>query len=212
MRLLAATVFDPAAPCDAHLKPFAVPAGGMNLVVLDDAGAPDTSVAQALIPDFQADFAALATLAPKPLWLLMHRPIWGLVKGPFGIPVGGNQTMIAAAGDLSALAPVELMLAGHIHTFEAINYAASVPPQILAGHGGDNLDSTPLDLKGAAFQGHSGVQVKDGLSVGGFGFLLMTKRDIGWAIDLYRVDGTTEGQCTFAKNRVDCAGLPARQQ
>jgi hypothetical protein len=212
LRLLASTAFDPAAPCDTHLKPFAVPAGAMNLVVLDDAGAPDTSVAQALMLDLKADFAALGTIAPKPLWLLMHRPIWGLVKGPLGIPVGGNLTMISAAGDLSALAPVELMLAGHIHSFEAINYAARVPPQILAGHGGDNLDPTPLDLKGAAFQGSSGVQVKDGLSVGGFGFLLMTKSDSGWTIDLDRVDGTTEGQCVFANGRVDCAGLPGRQQ
>ncbi len=211
-RLLATMPFDPAAPCEAHSKPYAVPAGAMSLVVMDDAGAPDTSVAQALLPDLQADFAALATIAPKPLWLLMHRPIWGLVRGPFGIPVGGNRTMITAAGDLSALAPVELMLAGHIHTFEAINYAAHVPPQILAGHGGDNLDPTPLDLKGATFQGSSGVQVKDGLSVGGFGFLLITRSDLGWAIDLYRVDGTTEGRCTFANGRVDCADLPVRQQ
>jgi hypothetical protein len=212
LRLLAPTAFDPAAPCDVHLKPVAVPAGAMSLVALDDAGAPDTSVAQALMPDLKADFAALGTIAPKPIWLLMHRPIWGLVKGPFGIPVGGNLTMISAAGDLSALAPVELMLAGHIHTFEGINYAARVPPQILAGHGGDNLDPTPLDLKGGTFQGNSGVQVKDGLSVGGFGFLLMSKNDAGWTIDLYRVDGTTEGQCTFANGRLDCAGLPGRQQ
>ena len=47
----------------------------------------------------------------------------------------------------------------------------------MAGHGGDNLDVTPVNLKGTIFQGHSGVQVKDGLSVGGFGFLMMTRAD-----------------------------------
>lgn len=212
LRLLGPMAFDPEAPCDVHLKAYAVPVGALNLVIMDDAGAPDTSVAQTLMPDLKDDFAALGTMAPKPIWLLMHRPIWGLVKGPFGIPVGGNLTMMTAAGDLSALAPVELMLSGHIHTFEAINYVSRVPPQILAGHGGDNLDPTPLDLKGAAFQGHSGVQVKDGLSVGGFGFLLMTKSDSGWTIDLYRVDGATEGRCVFANGRIDCAGLSGRPQ
>ena len=70
------------------------------------------------------------------------------------------------------------MLSGHIHTFEAINYDGKIPPQIVAGHGGDNLDPTPANLRGAIFQGHSGVSVKDGLSVGGFGFLMMT-RDTG---------------------------------
>ena len=68
------------------------------------------------------------------------------------------------------------MLSGHIHTFEAINYQQPVPPQIVAGNGGDNLDVTPRNLRGTQFLGHSGVTVADGLSVGGFGFLLMTKR------------------------------------
>jgi hypothetical protein len=115
--------------------------------------------------------------------------------------------MIEAAGDLRALGPVELMLAGHIHAFEAINYSARVPPQILAGHGGDNLDVTPADLRGAKFQGSSGVSVKDGLSVGGFGFLLLTKSAGGWTIDLYKADGSTQGRCLFANARVDCSNI-----
>jgi hypothetical protein len=205
LRILGPGPFDPNAPCADHLPPYAVPAGAINLVVFDDSSAPDTSVAQTLLPGLQGDFARLATIAPPPLWLLMHRPIFGLIKGPLGIPIGGNLTMIEAAGDLRALSPVELMLAGHIHAFEAINYSAHVPPQILAGHGGDNLDVTPSDLRGAAFQGHSGVSVKDGLSVGGFGFLLLTKSTGGWTVDLYKADGLAEGQCLFANARIDCS-------
>jgi hypothetical protein len=161
-RLLAPLPYDPAKPCVDHFPAYAVPAGGMNLVVVDDAGVTNTTVVQNLVPAFQSDFASLATLAPAPLWLLMHQPIWGLVKGPLGMPVGGNPTMITAVGDRTALAPVSLLLAGHIHAFEAINYNSGLPPQILAGHGGDNLDVTPLDLKGAVFQTGSGVAVKDG--------------------------------------------------
>jgi calcineurin-like phosphoesterase family protein len=207
LRLLGPQSFDPGATCSDHLASYAVEAGSLNLVVLDDSAAPDTSLAQSLLPALQADFASLATIAPKPQWLLTHRPIWGLIKGPLGVPVGGNLTMITAAGDLGTLAPVELLLSGHIHTFEAINYVAHVPPQILAGHGGDNLDPTPTDLRGAVFQGRSGVSVKDGVSVGGFGFLLLSKVDGGWNIDLYKVDGSVEGHCLFAAGRVDCSGL-----
>jgi hypothetical protein len=204
LRLLGPTAFDPAAACNPHLTPFSVPAGTMNLVVFDDSNASDTSKDDASIASYQQDFAALATIAPKPQWLLMHRPIWAAIKGPLGIPIGGNIVMINAAGDLSAFASVELMLAGHIHSFEAINYKQKIPPQIVAGHGGDNLDPTPSDLSGTTFQGHSGVRVSDGLSVGGFGFLLMTKNATGWTIDLYKVDGTTEGQCQFSGGRIDC--------
>ena len=57
--------------------------------------------------------------------------------------------------------------------------------------------SRPVNLKGAIFQGHSGVGVKDGLSVGGFGFLMMTRQDANWAIDLYDSAGRRKGQCLF---------------
>jgi hypothetical protein len=57
------------------------------------------------------------------------------------------------------------------------------------------------------FQGQSGISVKDGLSVGGFGFLLLTASDGGWNVDLYRADGSTEGRCLFSAGRVDCSGL-----
>lgn len=204
MRLLSPVPFEAAAPCAEHLKPFAVPMASMSLVVMDDASAPDTSIAQNLVPAFRSDFAQLPTIAPPPLWLLMHRPIFGLIKGPFGIPVGGNLTMITALSGIEPFAHVSLMLSGHIHAFESINYAAAVPPQLLAGNGGDNLDITPRDLSGARFQGNSGVTVRDGISVGGFGFLLMTKSGTGWKIDLYSADGTREGECIFSAGRVDC--------
>ena len=207
LRLLGPGAYDSSAACADHLAPYAVSQGSLNLVVFDDAAAPDTSLAEPLLPALKADFAGLATIAPKPQWLLMHRPIFGLVTGPLGVPAGGNLTMINAAGDLSALSSVELLLSGHIHTFEAINYASRVPPQILAGHGGDKLDPTPADLRGAVFQGRSGVQVKDGISVGGFGFLVMSKSDRGWDIGLYKADGSDGGHCSFAAGRVDCGAL-----
>jgi hypothetical protein len=102
---------------------------------------------------------------------------------------------------------VELMLSGHIHTFEAINYTKGVPPQLVAGNGGTNLEATPRNLKGAQFQGHSGVTVTDGLSLGGFGFLLMTRAADGWDIDVYDSAGARIRACHFTSakpGRLDC--------
>ncbi|MGZ5937247.1 MAG: metallophosphoesterase [Rhizomicrobium sp.] len=210
LRLLGPVAFDPAAPCSEHLSPYAVTAGNQVIAVLDSASASDTSVDDKSLAVYRADFDALKTIANASagheLWLVGHRPIWAAISGPLGIPVGGNATMIAAAGDLSPFAAISLMLSGHIHTFEAINYDAKVPPQIVAGHGGDNLDATPANLRGTIFQGHSGVSVKDGLSVGGFGFLLMTRNagQNSWTIQLYDSAGTPERQCVFAGGRVSC--------
>jgi hypothetical protein len=190
---------DALAPC-GHLASYAVPLGAMTLAVMDDASAPDISADSNLVPIYRADFAALGKFGPAPLWLAMHRPIWGAVKGPFGIPVGGNATLIASL-DANALAPVSLMLSGHIHAFEALNYRGSVPPQLLAGNSGDNLDAAPSDLGGLNL---SGQFVTDGIARGGFGFLLMTRNDKNWNIEVHNADGTLAMTCTFAGGRIDC--------
>jgi hypothetical protein len=205
LRLLGPLPYDPAVPCAGHLAPYTVPLGALNLVVMDNADAPETAVAEASVPVYRAEFAGLAN-AKAPTWLVMHRPIWAAGKSIGGVPGGGNQTMIAADGTSGIPAAVELMLAGHIHTFEALNYADTprVPPQIVAGFGGDRLDPQPSNLRGTIFQGDSGVRVIDGLSIGGFGFLLLTKTDDGWMIDVHDWRGRIERQCVFRAGRVDC--------
>lgn len=205
LRLLGPQSYDPAAPCIGHFAPYAVSLGKLNLVVMDDADAPDTKAPADLVPVYRNEFAALAQ-QPSPTWLVMHRPIWAAISGPLGIPAGGNLTMTTAIGSSGIPSSVTLMLAGHIHTFEAINYDKDdhVPPQVVAGFGGDLLDPTPRNLHGTVFQGDTPVRVADGLSIGGFGFLLMTKNDDGWTIDVHDVHGHVERQCTFQDGRVDC--------
>ncbi len=205
LRLLAPQAFDPKAGCIPHLPPYSVPFARLNLVVSDDADAEDTSVVDAEVPVYRAEIANLAN-EKSPTWWVLHRPIWGLISGPLGIPAGGNQTILAAVEDKGIPAPVELMLSGHIHTFEAINYTPDphVPPQILSGRGGDLMDPTPANLRGAIFQGLSGVHVKDGISVPEFGFSLMTRTDDGWRIDVYDWHGTIQRVCQFHNSRIDC--------
>lgn len=206
-RLLGPGAFDASAPCPAHLAPYSAPEGAMRLVVMDDANAPDTSVDEEMTQVYRAEFAALSK-QQGPIWLVMHRPIWGAIKGPLGIPVGGNATLIEAVGEAGIAKPVTLMLSGHVHAFEAINYDAKAPPLLVAGVGGDKLDETPQDLKGAIFQGRSGVAVKDGLSIDGFGFVMMAKAADGWSVELYDSNGGLERRCAFAGGRIDCAQTP----
>ncbi|HEY4123417.1 MAG TPA: metallophosphoesterase, partial [Rhizomicrobium sp.] len=199
LRLMGPNTYDPAASCAAHLAPFVVPLGAMNLVVMDDANAPDQLVDTAESKTYREEFQNLSKLAPAPLWLAMHRPIAGAVR-MFGFTVGGNRTLIASL-DQGMLSPVALMLSGHIHTFETINYEGDRPPQLVVGNGGDKLDTASASLANTNL---GTWHVKDGISLPGFGFLLMTEREKDWRLDVYSVDGSIARVCTFAKGRVDC--------
>jgi hypothetical protein len=48
------------------------------------------------------------------------------------------------------------------------------------------------------------VHVRDGLSIGGFGFVLMTRMEEGWRLDVYDAHGRIEQVCQFRKARLDC--------
>jgi len=198
-----------AEPCTVHDPLYTVAAGSLILAVLDDAVSGEIDFDRAVARTYAGELAGLAK-TKAPVWLIHHRPTWAAITGPLGIPIGGNLTLMEGS-NLNAIKgaaliprPVELMLSGHIHTFESINYTKGVPPQIVAGNGGDNLDVTPKNLRSTQFLGHTGVKVLDGLSVGGFGFLLMTKGGDGWTIDLYDSVGTKTRTCRFANRRLDC--------
>ena len=200
-------------PCATHVPLYTVDLHSLTLGVLDDAVSNETDLDGDMAKTYAAEIGGLADV-PGPVWFLHHRPTWAAISGPLGIPIGGNPTLIeasrlnAAKGQPLLPANVALQLSGHIHTFEAINYdRKDVPPQVVAGNGGDKLDITPTNLRGTTFIGHSGVRVDKGLSVGGFGFLLMTKVKAGWTIDLYDSNGAHTRQCHFRDGktrRVDC--------
>ena len=215
LRLLGHLAWSP--DCAPHLAPYRIKLGDFSLMVMDNSDASDTDVDAAKLPEYQADLAAATAASPVPVWLAMHRPIWAALGVVANIPAGGNAQIIAASQKTMISKPVTLMLAGHIHTFEALNYSrngvsGTPPPQVVAGNGGDALVSAPANLRGTIFQGNSRVSVKDGLSVGGFGFLLFTRNPAGWTIDLYDSGGVAEGECLFtaASDRLDCPKLPRR--
>ncbi|MDB5410237.1 MAG: hypothetical protein JWL84_5149 [Rhodospirillales bacterium] len=197
-RLLAVAPYDPAVPCAASEAPYAVHLAGLNFVVMDDATAPDLDTTPDLVALYRTQFAAVAPLATAPTWLLMHRPIRGIVRVK-GLVGGGNETMLAAKPDLPA--SVELLISGHIHAFEAINYGEASPPQLVVGNGGDKLDTAPDDLTGIEV---GGVTVTHGVSLPGFGFLLLTRSGSGWQGEAYDVEGKLRRTCAIAARQIVC--------
>jgi hypothetical protein len=125
-----------------------------------------------------------------------------VVKFAFGMVLGGNRTLMAAQEQGGIPANVALLVAGHIHTFEAINYEKGPPPQILAGEGGDMLDPAPLDLSG---QSIGTVKIASGNSIPGSGFLAFAHQpNNSWSIDVLSAAGAHERTCTFAGRHLDC--------
>lgn len=214
--------FDLAAGCiPGNADPYAVALPGLTLGVMDVATADGDAVSIPQANAFRRAFEAVGeamgraggqaghqaegqAASGQPGWLLLHRPIWSGEEMKNGQAVGANRTLAAAALDGSIPATVSAMFSGHHHTFAVLNYdpAAGLPPQVIAGHGGNYADEgLPADPAGMNILG---VRVASGINQHGYGFLLLERGDAGWTATSHDMRGNPVRTCTVGIRQVTC--------
>ncbi len=189
----------PALPHLAFAPPRVLALQGLTLAVLDSANACDE------LPNFTDLYASqLAAVASRiaalrnggsPAWLMGHRPVWGVEGDADGPPYGCdgqpgsgapatyaalNRTLQCAFArpPAAALLPkLDLLLAGHMHRFESLAFAAGSgrPPTLVVGNSGVQQDTEPPQ---GSFQQTVDGAAASGFSVEEFGFLELA-RDAG---------------------------------
>ena len=192
--------------CPAESAPFAVDIGGTSLVVLDSADTDDREVKNDQA--FRAQYEAGLKLAPGPVWIVTHRPVWAVVPaaklGPLGqIEVGLNRSeQVALHGE--DLGRVDLMLSGHVHEFEALDFGAGRPPQLVVGTGGDIAEdgATPAFVRTVV--GLDGLDAKL-LQFARFGYLVLDRKGPGWTGAFYDADDRLTAACSLAGRTLACA-------
>jgi predicted phosphodiesterase len=173
--------------CAAAMDPYAVDLGDLRLVAFDSAIAEDMKTDPSLTPVYRRQFAAVRELARGPSWFVTHRP-------PYT-----NDDERSAMDD--ALAPFDAVLSGHIHFFAAMN-VATLPPLIINGEGGTQLDPNYAAFLGFAV-GDLHVEGRVfGVSQNGFG--VYTRTGPGWTISLRNPDGVEQAHCTLDHRSVSC--------
>jgi hypothetical protein len=197
-----------AGACQGREAPMFVDLGGVKLAVLDDNDANDVEVKQPATDELHRDIAA--AIAAHADWTITHHPFRGVSKpvatekgGDGKIVEGANATLVAALQGLD-LSGLTLMLSGHIHNFQIENYAAPLPPQLIVGEGGDNLDTeVPARLTGLVSGGQA---IASGMSLPGFGYVVIDRIGHGkdWDIAVKAVDGTLLRHCSLKSRKLAC--------
>jgi hypothetical protein len=193
----------PLAPACADMTdPYAVKAGGLDLVVFDSSAASDDRPRAGAVDAYRRQFASLAP--QRAAWLVTHRPLWAVETStdPRGrpLPAGINATLQQASGN--ALPSVALVLAGHIHIFEALDFADRRPPQLVLGTGGSSL-SLPVTAPLAGYA-IAGTSVGHGRVLHEFGFTTLEPGGEGWALTFRSVDGAPRVTCRLRAAQLDC--------
>ncbi len=178
---------------ESHLvfvPPQVIALDGLTLAVVDSANACDE------LDNFADRYGKqLASIGPRldgrdadTVWLMSHRPPWGVVSTASAPPyqcdnqpgtssvqpyASLNRTLqcaFASAAGSALLPKLDLNLAGHMHRFERLTFAAgsSRPPQLIVGNSGVLEDSVPPT---GSFSQNVDGQMASGFAVQEFGFV-----------------------------------------
>jgi hypothetical protein len=213
---------------------YVVPAGQVNLVVHDSSFANDSAVDANMAKNYDYDLTSvLNTLSGSSLnFFVTHKPAFGLTNsGPTNsgdfteqYTFTGAPTGIASAFSGGIPAKIALLLSGHIHQFEYVNFNdyTHYAPQLIVGTGGDNIDPTTASFgtnppaytaltyayKSQPFTVHdaatttttTSTAVHAAYSQAEFGFAVLDATPTGYIANVYNINSTKAGRCTITLN------------
>ncbi len=199
--------------------PFAVPFDDTQFVVFDSSNvsksalSPGTKPADVLpFNNYQSELQTAATFTANSSLLsifAVHHPLLGYTPG--SPASGGNPALLSV---MSATYPtayyppgVGMAMHGHVHDYQAINFASGHPSTFVAGNGGDNLDAALPDP--ITFPPAAGTVVDKIAHSVSFGFMVMDR--IGsqqWKFTAFRRDGSILTQCNMLTTPFSGSGSP----
>ncbi|KVO57258.1 serine/threonine protein phosphatase [Burkholderia ubonensis] len=210
---------DPANDGNANYsEPYAVSLGsGTQVIVFDTAkvGRNALKTTDTQFQIYQKQFQTVAALASKAgmstTIFTNHHPILAFAPIAGSTPAPGNLALQSVMSSLNAQAyyppGVHVALHGHVHDFQAINFASGHPATIVSGNGGDNLDVALPDPFPAGLAPAPGAVIDKLSHNNSFGFLIMERRPApatGWVFHAYSAAGKLLASCTQAGTTLAC--------
>lgn len=158
------------------------------------------------IPAYARQFAQLPGLvtAGQPAWLVTHVPLWAR-DYPNQLDSAGSYILQRALRQAlpGGLPPaVAVSLVGHVHAWEALDFAAPRAPVLVLGDGGTSeSEGLPATLGSSA----DGVAVEGYWSGLAFGYTVLQAAPNGWNVTLVPLPGTGAGiTCTLVNSQLAC--------
>jgi hypothetical protein len=202
-------------PCPKGVQtesaPFSVRLKGLTLVSVDSADIDD-----AMPVDQKASHFAghIAMVEPNPgsgaVWVVTHKPLYftGLT---------GTKAADATGGVESPLTGISMVLAGHIHTFGAVDFNGARPGELIVGDSGTALQAAAVKVDKLAtltdpqalFTADASVDGKPAhASVKGrFGYMLLERSSdtaTAWKGTLFGVSNEVLANCLLDGRSIRC--------
>jgi hypothetical protein len=194
------------AACRDLTGAFVARLGDFGVVVFDSGKAADPKGdAGELATTLRRQLDAVLDKIPDYAWLTTHRPLNGVLATPGGAQtnlVSNKVLQLGLGPDLPA--SVRMIVSGHIHLFQAVDFGGGArPPQLVVGTGGDNLDKgPPVDLVGTDINGR---KVVNAATYPRFGYMVWDRLDGNtWSGTLFDIAGKPIDRCRLSDRSLTC--------
>ena len=220
-RFLAATDFSPRLSCvspaddaDADFTPpYAVPLDAQTQLIVFDSAAMSGKAYPSDAPAFQrysrlmAEVEALARAKPHSLFV-NHHPALAFGGSPSGKAKPGTAGLISvlAARDPVRLYPagVDVVVNGHVHLFEALDFSSGHPVEILTGNGGSAMEGHVDAASAARTVVAPGAEVSTFETQPGFGFATLDRVRDAWELNEWSPTGQRLRRCMIQGGHLSC--------
>ncbi|MEU9370484.1 metallophosphoesterase [Streptomyces avermitilis] len=208
--------------CSRFPPPVTLRAGTLNLVSVDSSFAdPNDSGSTAQVNTYARQFdivnQAAQQRSSEDFFVVTHKPVW-MVKAA-GPATGQVEWVTHVLDDavahtsLGQLANnVRLVLSGHIHLYQMLDFNTGRPPQLTVGSSGGPLDNGPIDSNAMSQQiGTPRLTVHKSLTqeqnptnppaglAGVFGYGQLHHNNGAWDLTFHTTSGSVRGQiCTLS--------------
>ncbi|MFO1312595.1 MAG: metallophosphoesterase [Burkholderiales bacterium] len=199
---------------------YAVPLGrgsDLQFLVFDSSwvGVVPLAPTDLMYRNYKAEFESVFRLGARTprAFFVSHHPVLGFAANP-GDPQnpfpgnGGLQSVLTPMyGPALFPSNVEVVLSGHNHVLEVVNFSSGHPAQLITGNGGDWADQPfPVPFP-AGKQPAPGAVVAQILSTTRFGFMVMERDGAGWSMRAYDFDGKPMTTCRVVAREANCVPL-----
>ncbi len=204
----------PIQTCTNYSEPYLLKTNvSVPLAVLDSNPALDAPCKQsdkacaAMIADqidtYTKAFEKISSWNLQHAWLVTHKPVWSVkAGGPDGIQV--LNIVEETAWKQHRPQGIDLLLAGHTHTFEMIGFdpKSDHAMQLVVGNSGTKLVA-PLTYNASA-PAVQEAQIKDFRKIQDFGYTTLTPSAEGWNVLAHQRDGKAQISCEIASGKAHC--------
>ena len=178
--------------------------GDFGIVNVDGAFAADPKKdLDSLVAKLREQLGEISGKIPPDSWLVSHRPLDAMRGDEKSNKLVIDNKVEEAAFGADMPKSIHMLVAGHIHFFQANDFGGEHAPQLVVGMGGDNLEPMPAaSLVGATLNGN---RVVSSSTYSGYGYMIWDKQPGGvWAGTLYDTAGEKLGACRLEGRSLSC--------